>query len=220
MRSGPLFLAALAGLAACSPASDVPVAERGVAAFHAALDSGRYAAIYAASSDEMKRTTSAEDFGRLLAAVHDRFGRFRAGSTRSWNDSRTTSGRFVTLDYAATYERGTAEENFVFRIDDDRAALAGYHVDSRALVEPSAQPAGRAIAQPMSFLEPERDPPLAWWLWPVLLLLCGGAIYVAITHDRALEGLIAPAFLILAAIVGLERRRARRRPDDLNGAEP
>jgi hypothetical protein len=66
----------------------------------------------------------------------------------------------------------------------------------------------------MSFLEPERDPPLAWWLWPVLLLICGGAIYVAVTRDRALEGLIAPGFLILAAIVGLERSRARRRSDE------
>jgi hypothetical protein len=66
----------------------------------------------------------------------------------------------------------------------------------------------------MSFLEPDRGPPLAWWLWPVLLLLCGGALYLAITHDRAHEGLIAPLSLIAAAIVGLERGRARRRRDD------
>jgi hypothetical protein len=141
MRSAPPLLAALAGLAACSPGIDVPAAERGVAAFHAALDAGRYGAIYSASSDEMKRTTSAEDLTRLLEAVRGRLGRFRAGSTRNWNDSRTTSGRFVTLDYAASYERGAAEENFVFRIDDGRAALAGYHVDSRSLIEPSTQPA-------------------------------------------------------------------------------
>jgi hypothetical protein len=148
MRSAPLVLAALAGLAACSPGSDVPAAERGVAAFHAALDSGRYGAIYAASSDEMKRPTSAEDLTRLLAAVHGRLGRLRAGSTRSWNDSRTTSGRFVTIDYAATYERGAAEENFVFRIDDGRAALAGYHVDSRALVEAPVQPPPQSGVNP------------------------------------------------------------------------
>jgi hypothetical protein len=139
MRSAP-FLLALAGLTACSPGNDVPVAERGVAAFHAQLDSGRFAAVYGSSSAEMKRTTSAEDFTRLLEAVHGRLGRFRAGTTRSWNDSRTTSGRFVTLDFAATYERGTAAENFVFRIDDGRASLAGYHVDSPALVEAPVQP--------------------------------------------------------------------------------
>jgi hypothetical protein len=62
----------------------------------------------------------------------------------------------------------------------------------------------------MSFLKPERDPPLAWWLWPVLLLVCGGVLYIAITNDRAREGLIAPLFLVLAVIVGLERSRARR----------
>jgi uncharacterized membrane protein YhaH (DUF805 family) len=66
----------------------------------------------------------------------------------------------------------------------------------------------------MSFLKPDRDPPLAWWLWPVLLLLCGGALYVAIAHDRAHEGLIAPLFLIVAVIVGLERSRARRGRDE------
>jgi len=66
----------------------------------------------------------------------------------------------------------------------------------------------------MSFLQPERDPPLAWWLWPILLLACGGALYLAIVHDRAREGLIAPAFLILAAIVGLERSRARRKREE------
>jgi hypothetical protein len=62
----------------------------------------------------------------------------------------------------------------------------------------------------MSFLEPERDRPLAWWVWPILLLLLGGIIWIAITHDRRLEGLIAPLFLVLAAVVGLERSRARR----------
>jgi hypothetical protein len=66
----------------------------------------------------------------------------------------------------------------------------------------------------MSFLEPERDPPLAWWMWPILLLLLVGIIYVAIIHDRRLEGLIAPLFLVLAAVAGLERSRARRRRED------
>jgi hypothetical protein len=152
MRSRLLLLAAFAAFAACSPGTDVPAAEQGVASFHSALDSGRYAAIHASSSAEMKGTTSADDLARLLAVVHDRLGRFRGGKTRSWNDSRTTSGHFVTLDYAATYERGTAEENFVFRIDDGRAALAGYHVNSNALIE--------APAQPPQSAEPPAQPPL------------------------------------------------------------
>ena len=43
-------------------------------------------------------------------------------------------GHFVTVNYAATYARGAAEESFVYRIDDGHAALAGYHVNSDALI--------------------------------------------------------------------------------------
>src|SRR3954447_12870973 len=147
MRLAPLFLAALAALAGCSPGAEVPAAERAAASFHAQLDSGRFTAIYAQSSDEMKRTTSQPDLVRLLKAVHARLGRFRSGRTAGWNDSRTSVGRFVTLDYAATYEAGAAQENFVFRIDGGRAVLAGYHVDSKALSEPPAQPPDEPPAQ-------------------------------------------------------------------------
>jgi hypothetical protein len=141
-------LASLAALAACSPGAEVPAAERAAASFHAQLDAGRFAAIYAQSSDEMKRTTSQQDLVRLLDAVHARLGRFRSGRTAGWNDSRTSAGRFVALDYAATYERGAAQENFVFRVDDGRAVLAGYHVDSKALLEAPAQPPAEPAGEP------------------------------------------------------------------------
>ncbi|MEA2999537.1 MAG: hypothetical protein QOH04_2848 [Sphingomonadales bacterium] len=148
MRFEPLLLATLLILAACSPGAEVPAAERAAASFHAQLDAGRFTAIYAAASEEMKRTTSQQDLVRLLEAVHARLGRFRGGRTAGWNDSRTTAGRFVTIDYAATYETGAAQENFVFRIDGGRAVLAGYHVDSKALIEPPAQPPAESAAQP------------------------------------------------------------------------
>jgi hypothetical protein len=147
MRLEPLLLAPFLILAGCSTGAEVPAAERAAASFHAQLDSGRFTAIYAESSDEMKRTTSPQDLVRLLEAVHARLGRFRGGRTASWNDSRTSAGRFITLDYAASYERGAAEENFVFRIDDGRAALAGYHVDSKALVEPPTEPPAEPPAE-------------------------------------------------------------------------
>jgi hypothetical protein len=148
MRLQLLLLAAPAALAACSPGTQVPAAQRAAASFHAQLDAGRFTAIYAESSDEMKRTTSQQDLVRLLVAVHARLGRFKGGRTAGWNDSRTTSGRFVTLDYAATYETGAARENFVFRIDGGQAVLAGYHVDSKALVEVPAEPPSQPPAEP------------------------------------------------------------------------
>ncbi len=46
----------------------------------------------------------------------------------------TTSGHYVAISYAAKYERGEAVENFVFAIADGKAGLAGYHVNSDALI--------------------------------------------------------------------------------------
>jgi hypothetical protein len=44
--------------------------------------------------------------------------------------SQEVSGTFLNSEYTG----GTASEQFTFRIQGDRALLAGYHVNSRALV--------------------------------------------------------------------------------------
>jgi hypothetical protein len=40
----------------------------------------------------------------------------------------------VTLNREAQFERGPGSEEFVFRIEKGNAVLAGYHVNSNALV--------------------------------------------------------------------------------------
>jgi hypothetical protein len=45
-----------------------------------------------------------------------------------------TSGTFVSLGYKTAFEHGDGAEQFVFRVSDGRAVLAGYRVDSMALV--------------------------------------------------------------------------------------
>ncbi|MFL6856701.1 MAG: hypothetical protein ACJ8EB_02200 [Allosphingosinicella sp.] len=119
-------------LAACSVDGDLAAADAAVAGFHADLDRGAFAQIYNAASPEMKAVTNGPDLVRLLALVHARLGAFKRGARIGWNDSRTTSGHFVNLNYRAAYEKGAAEESFVFRLDGGRAALAGYHIDSPA----------------------------------------------------------------------------------------
>jgi hypothetical protein len=128
-----LMLAVL--VAACSPGSDLPVAENAVATFHQELNAGAFDTIYSNSSADMKRISSEPDMLKLYDAVHRKLGDFQSGSQTGWNDNVSTGGHFVTLVYASKYQRGAATENFVYRIDGDRAALAGYHVASNALIE-------------------------------------------------------------------------------------
>jgi hypothetical protein len=120
-------------LAGCSVDGDLAAGDAAIAAFHARLDRGRFAEIYNEAAPEMKAVTNGPDFVRLLALVHARLGAFRKGTRVGWNDSRTTNGRFLNLSYRAVYEKGPAEESFVYRLDGATPALAGYHVDSPAL---------------------------------------------------------------------------------------
>jgi hypothetical protein len=134
MPRGLPIVAVLLCLAGCSGGEDVSIAERGIADFHQRLDTGQFGAIYAGSSQDMKSATNQASLVQLLAAVHRKLGAFKAGKSAGWNDTVSTGGHFVTLNYAATYERGMAQENFVYRIADGKALLAGYHINSRALL--------------------------------------------------------------------------------------
>jgi hypothetical protein len=45
-----------------------------------------------------------------------------------------TSGTFATLVYKTRYAGGEATETFVYRIKSESALLAGYHINSNALI--------------------------------------------------------------------------------------
>ena len=53
---------------------------------------------------------------------------------QTWNINYHTSGTFATLVYKTQYAEGEATETFVYRIKDETALLAGYHVNSNALI--------------------------------------------------------------------------------------
>lgn len=129
-----VLLAGLGLLGACSPAADTKAAEDGVVAFHQTMDGGRYAAIYDGSAPDMKSAISREDFVKLLTGLHAKLGSFQSGKTTNWNDNANTGGHYVTLAREAHFERGPGTEEFVFRIENGRAVLAGYHVNSNVPV--------------------------------------------------------------------------------------
>lgn len=126
-------LGALA-LAGCSFGADVPAAEKAITAFHAQLDAAQFGAIYAGAAKEMKSSTTEAQLTAFLAAVHRKLGVLKSGKSVGWNENLNPDGHFVTINYQAVYERGPATENFVYRIDNGKAALVGYHINSDTLI--------------------------------------------------------------------------------------
>lgn len=121
-------------LAGCSAGTDIPVAEKAVARFHAMLDAGQNAQIYQESASEMKNAGPEDKLTTLLAAVHRKLGPVKKAEQRGWNDAVNPGGHFVTLRYATTYAQGDAAETFVYKIAGEKAELVGYNINSNALI--------------------------------------------------------------------------------------
>lgn len=134
MRRALVGTAAAMLLAGCSMGQDASTTEKAIGSFHAQINAGQFDAVYAASAEEMKTTTSQVVFDRMMSAIHRKLGAFKSGKVLGWNDNLTANGHLLTLNYAADYDSGAADENFVYRVDGDRATLIGYHVNSQALL--------------------------------------------------------------------------------------
>lgn len=121
-------------LAGCSVSADTAAAEAGVPTFHQLLDAGQFVEIYEQSSDDLKKSTTQQDFVALLEAVHRKLGNTKSSDKQGWNINYHTSGTFVTLTYKTVYAEGDAAEQFVFRMQGKAAMLVGYHINSTALI--------------------------------------------------------------------------------------
>ena len=128
------IVALVVSLAGCSMSADTKLAEQAVPKFHEMLDAGQFNAIYTASSEDLKKAATQENFVALLEAVHRKLGPSKSSEQKSWNVNYHTSGTFVTLNYSTAYAEGEAAEQFVYRLEGKTALLAGYHINSNALI--------------------------------------------------------------------------------------
>lgn len=133
-RRGLLSLGLALVAAACSVSENTELAEREVDRFHQQLVAGNVEDVYAGSAEDFKQSAKKEEIIGFLDAVHRKLGPLKTAQMKSWKVNYHTSGRFVILVYDSEYAGGTASEQFTFRIQGDRALLAGYHVNSTALV--------------------------------------------------------------------------------------
>lgn len=121
-------IAAALLLAGCSGPSSVKAAREKVDVFHGQLDRAEYDTIANAVSDDIRNTASRPDFIKLLTGVHEFYGKVRETKQTGWRYNTDNRGSFSELDMQTTFERGIANEKFVFRNIGEDQKLAGYHV--------------------------------------------------------------------------------------------
>ncbi len=90
--------------------------------------------IYAAGATDFWTKTTHDDFVKLMRGVTRKLGTFRSTRVAGWRVMTGTSGTMVTLGYQTVFEKGPAEEQFIWRVEGNSAKLAGYHINSNAFL--------------------------------------------------------------------------------------
>jgi hypothetical protein len=121
-------------LSACSMPKNVSLAEAEVPSFHASLDAGDFGPLYEAAAEELKKAAAKQEFVDLLNAIHRKLGQVTKSERQKWNINYNTSGSFVTLVYDTTFANGNGTEQFIYKLNNGRARLVGYRINSNALV--------------------------------------------------------------------------------------
>jgi hypothetical protein len=124
----------LAILSACGVQESVDDAKAMVSVFHADLDAERYEDIWKETAPQMRKLTKEEDFEKLLAAIHRKLGKVLSAEQAGWRTNVTTQGTFIMLGMNSKFEKGQAQESFTYLRNGKDLQLAGYNINSPALV--------------------------------------------------------------------------------------
>ena len=125
---------ALVLVAGCSASQDTTAAKEQVAHFRELMAAQQFGQIYAEASDDLKKTTREQDLVNLLSAIDRKLGAVKTAADNGWKVDFNTAGTRITLSFKTEYERGTAIETFVYRMREGRPQLAGYNINSTALI--------------------------------------------------------------------------------------
>jgi hypothetical protein len=118
-----------------SSTKSLELAKQNVEQFHSELDSGQYAAVYAARDEKFHQATTESDFVKLLDAVHRKLGNVQQANLRNTGVAWFAGqGATVTLVYYTKFAEGAGTEQSIWHIKDNGAALYGYHINSNELV--------------------------------------------------------------------------------------
>ena len=115
----------------CEQARDTAV--EATQEFRTRIGSRAYDTIVGAAAPEFQKSAAEGDFAKAMDAIRERLGLWQSSETPTSQVFASTSGPTVTLVYMSHFERGTATEEFVWRIRGGKPALAGYRVKSSAL---------------------------------------------------------------------------------------
>ena len=134
MLSLAFITALLLVVNSCSVTKGREIGEQAVVRFHNQFNAGQYHEIYAQSDEGFRKGTSEADTLALFEAVRRKLGTVKNSNQTGWRVNATPAGTMVTLGYDVEFSEGKGTEQFVFRLNGDKALLFHYNINSPLLI--------------------------------------------------------------------------------------
>ncbi len=118
----------------CGDADSVkPFTDNAVAAFHKNYNSKNFTRIYNNSHQNFKKSGSFIRFKELMQAVYSKLGRVKSTRNKSWKVRKVDSAHMVSLRQKTEFRDSIGVEIFSFIVEDGKATLTGYKINSTKL---------------------------------------------------------------------------------------
>jgi hypothetical protein len=107
---------------------DYRVSSAAVELFHHRLDSGDFDTIYSDASDSFRSSGTKADQIKFLETTHQRLGNSRKTSPLGFHVNWRNRQMFVDQVYSTQFAQGTAQESFVWVMENGNPRLYGYQI--------------------------------------------------------------------------------------------
>ena len=111
-----------------------PAAENAVTSFHEKYNSEDFESIFDDSHSDFKAATNFEGFNEFMQAVYSKLGKVESTECQNWKVGNYNLKTTVSLQQQTQFENGVGFETFSYRIEDEKAVLIGYNINSRDLI--------------------------------------------------------------------------------------
>ena len=111
-----------------------PAAEIAITGFHEMYNSEDFESIFDDSHKDFKAASNFESFSEFMQAVHSKLGRVKSTESQNWKVGNYNLKTSVSLQQKTQFENGSGVETFNYRIEDEKAILVGYNINSRDLI--------------------------------------------------------------------------------------
>ncbi len=117
----------------CSFKQELSMTRSAVEGFHNRLEAQEDKQILTDATPEFRKSMNAETGGTLFARIRRKLGSPRVSKPISIRVNRMLTGTFIVAQFETSFDKGDAQENFTWRLQDGKPRLDAYSVNSPLL---------------------------------------------------------------------------------------